>query len=169
WKFYVNRFLRIYSIYWASLAATLMAVLVYGPRGAGARGHAPGLEPSADLSVELASDWADSNTRWRGDFRFNPPVWSLDIELPVLPSRSIHFVHDDSPAAMVCGPAGGVRDGERVLVLPPSRSFEHRPLSFGVVSIFFAGMGFTCHLPCRGWRSGKRRSLSDFGHSCCSH
>jgi peptidoglycan/LPS O-acetylase OafA/YrhL len=55
-KFYVNRFLRIYPIYWASLAVTLLAVIVYGP-----------------ALMEHATT--------PGDLSRVRPAWTLDIEL----------------------------------------------------------------------------------------
>ena len=81
WKFYVNRFLRIYPIYWLSLAVTLLCVLIYGPTlMEHARTLADLSRPGTYLSNVLLLGL--NQTRfWGGDFRFNPPAWTLDVEL----------------------------------------------------------------------------------------
>jgi peptidoglycan/LPS O-acetylase OafA/YrhL len=80
-KFYVNRFLRIYPIYWASLAVTLLAVLIYGPT---LMEHATTLEDLSRVRTYLSNILLvglNQTRMWGGDFRFNPPAWTLDVEL----------------------------------------------------------------------------------------
>jgi peptidoglycan/LPS O-acetylase OafA/YrhL len=80
-KFYLNRFLRVYPIYWASLAVTLLAVLVYGPT---LMEHATTFEDLSRARTYISNVLllALNQTRfWGGDFRFNPPAWTLDVEL----------------------------------------------------------------------------------------
>jgi peptidoglycan/LPS O-acetylase OafA/YrhL len=80
-KFYVNRFLRIYPIYWASLVITLLAVLVYGP-ALMEHASAPGELGRASTYLSNILLIGLNQTRiWGGDFRFNPPAWTLDVEL----------------------------------------------------------------------------------------
>ena len=80
-KYYLNRFLRIYPIYWASLAVTLLAVLVYGPT---LMEHATTFDDLSRARTYLSNVLllGLNQTRfWGGDFRFNPPAWTLDVEL----------------------------------------------------------------------------------------
>jgi peptidoglycan/LPS O-acetylase OafA/YrhL len=80
-KFYVNRFLRIYPIYWASLLVTLLAVLAYGPTF---MEHANTLEELRHARTYLSNVLLlglNQTRAWGGDFRFNPPAWTLDVEL----------------------------------------------------------------------------------------
>jgi peptidoglycan/LPS O-acetylase OafA/YrhL len=80
-KFYVNRFLRIYPIYWASLAITLLAVLHYGPT---LLEHATTFEDLHRIRTYLSNALLlglNQARLWGGDFRFNPPAWTLDVEL----------------------------------------------------------------------------------------
>jgi peptidoglycan/LPS O-acetylase OafA/YrhL len=80
-KFYLNRFLRIYPIYWASLAVTLLAVLVYGPK---LMEHATTVEDLSSPRTYLSNVLLlglNQTRLWGGDFRFNPPAWTLDVEL----------------------------------------------------------------------------------------
>jgi peptidoglycan/LPS O-acetylase OafA/YrhL len=80
-KFYVNRFLRIYPIYWASLAVTLLAVLAYGPT---LMEHATTLQDLTQVRTYLSNALLlglNQTRAWGGDFRFNPPAWTLDVEL----------------------------------------------------------------------------------------
>ena len=80
-KFYVNRFLRIYPIYWASLSVTLLAVLAYGPT---LMEHATTLEDLTQIRTYLSNALLlglNQTRAWGGDFRFNPPAWTLDVEL----------------------------------------------------------------------------------------
>jgi peptidoglycan/LPS O-acetylase OafA/YrhL len=80
-KFYVNRFLRIYPIYWASLAVTMLAVLFYGPT---LLEHATAFGDLSRIGTYLSNVLllGLNQTRiWGGDFRFNPPAWTLDVEL----------------------------------------------------------------------------------------
>jgi peptidoglycan/LPS O-acetylase OafA/YrhL len=80
-KFYVNRFLRIYPIYWASLAVTLLAVIVYGPA---LMEHATTPGDLSRVRTYLANVLLlglNQTRLWHGDLRFNPPAWTLDIEL----------------------------------------------------------------------------------------
>jgi peptidoglycan/LPS O-acetylase OafA/YrhL len=80
-KFYVNRFLRIYPIYWASLAVTLLAVLAYGPT---LMEHATTLRDLTQVRTYLSNALLlglNQTRAWGGDFRFNPPAWTLDVEL----------------------------------------------------------------------------------------
>jgi peptidoglycan/LPS O-acetylase OafA/YrhL len=80
-KFYVNRFLRIYPIYWLSLAVTLLAVRFYGPTlMEHATTHEELTHPSTYLSNLLLLG-LNQTKAWGGDFRFNPPAWTLDVEL----------------------------------------------------------------------------------------
>lgn len=80
-KFYVNRFLRIYPIYWASLAVTLLAVIAYGPS---LMEHATTLQDLTRVRTYLSNALLlglNQTRAWGGDFRFNPPAWTLDVEL----------------------------------------------------------------------------------------
>ncbi len=80
-KFYVNRFLRIYPIYWSSLAVTLLAVLAYGPT---LLEHAASLQDLSRAQTYLSNVLLvglNQTRSWGGDFRFNPPAWTLDVEL----------------------------------------------------------------------------------------
>jgi peptidoglycan/LPS O-acetylase OafA/YrhL len=80
-KFYVNRFLRIFPIYWASLLLTLLAVLAYGPT---LMEHANTLEDLRHTRTYLSNLLLlglNQTRAWGGDFRFNPPAWTLDVEL----------------------------------------------------------------------------------------
>jgi peptidoglycan/LPS O-acetylase OafA/YrhL len=80
-KFYVNRFLRIYPIYWASLALTLLAVLHYGPT---LMEHATTYDALSQVRTYLSNILLlglNQTRAWGGDFRFNPPAWTLDVEL----------------------------------------------------------------------------------------
>jgi peptidoglycan/LPS O-acetylase OafA/YrhL len=96
-KFYVNRFLRIYPIYWASLAMTLLAVLHYGPA---LLEHASTLEELSRARTYLSNLLLlglNQTHGWGGDFRFNPPAWTLDVELqyyilvPLILSVTVYY------------------------------------------------------------------------------
>ncbi|HEY2682937.1 MAG TPA: acyltransferase [Steroidobacteraceae bacterium] len=80
-KFYANRFLRIFPIYWLSLGLTLLAVFAYGPM---LMEHAtsPGeLHQVRTYASNLLLLGLNQTHLWHGDFRFNPPAWTLDVEL----------------------------------------------------------------------------------------
>jgi peptidoglycan/LPS O-acetylase OafA/YrhL len=80
-KFYLNRFLRIYPIYWASLCVTLLAVLIYGPT---LMEHATTIEDLRRARTYVSNILLlglNQTRMWGGDFRFNPPAWTLDTEL----------------------------------------------------------------------------------------
>jgi peptidoglycan/LPS O-acetylase OafA/YrhL len=110
-KFYVNRFLRIYPIYWASLAITLLAVLHYGPT---LLEHATTLEDLSRTRTYLSNVLLlglNQTRSWGGDFRFNPPAWTLDVELqyyilvPLILSLSIYFRRSVTVALAALGVA----------------------------------------------------------------
>ena len=80
-KFYANRFLRIYPIYWASLAVTMIAVFFCGTP---LLEHATAPGDLGRIGTHLSNLLllGLNQTRiWGGDFRFNPPAWTLDVEL----------------------------------------------------------------------------------------
>jgi peptidoglycan/LPS O-acetylase OafA/YrhL len=80
-KFYLNRIMRIYPLYWASLAVTLLAVAFIGPS---LLEHAATItdlhRPRTYLQNVLLLGLNQTGV-WGDDFRFNPPAWTLDVEL----------------------------------------------------------------------------------------
>jgi peptidoglycan/LPS O-acetylase OafA/YrhL len=80
-KFYLNRFLRIYPIYWTSLVVTLLAVLVYGPALMEHATTTEDLSRARTYVSNLLLLGLNQTRMWGGDFRFNPPAWTLDTEL----------------------------------------------------------------------------------------
>jgi peptidoglycan/LPS O-acetylase OafA/YrhL len=80
-RFYLNRFLRIYPIYWAALVATLLAVGFYGP---GLLEHAASVTDLERVRTYLQNVLLlglNQTFVWGGDFRLDPPAWTLDVEL----------------------------------------------------------------------------------------
>lgn len=82
WKFYLNRFTRIYPIYWASLLLVVIQPLIFSIL----KGQPLVISNNSDLSFSI---WLQNilliglnqSTLWGNYFRFNNPAWTLDIEL----------------------------------------------------------------------------------------
>lgn len=96
-RFYINRFLRIYPIYWISLAAILLGKFLVGQGVLG--GHALRHEfsnPTVYIQ-NFALLGINQSALWGSDLLFNVPAWSLDVELqyyllvPIIVLLAIRF------------------------------------------------------------------------------
>ena len=76
-KFYWNRILRLYPIYWASLFCILgLQLAVYFVRG-----FSNWQASAASYAQNFLLIGLNQSTAWGGYLRFNNPAWSLDVEL----------------------------------------------------------------------------------------
>jgi peptidoglycan/LPS O-acetylase OafA/YrhL len=76
-KFYWNRILRLYPIYWASLFCILGLQLA----GYLIRGYSNWQANALSYAQNFLLLGLNQSTLWGGDLRFNNPAWSLDVEL----------------------------------------------------------------------------------------
>lgn len=73
-NYLINRFLRIYPIYWFSLGFVLLAIVVVGREAEYDFGIASLLQNFLLLGL-------NQDQFWRGDIKYIGPAWTLDIEL----------------------------------------------------------------------------------------
>lgn len=77
-RFYLNRFLRIFPVYWASLCLFLaFAFAAYARHGT----INPALKHWPTYAQNVLLLGLNETRLWGGYFRFNNPAWSLDVEL----------------------------------------------------------------------------------------
>jgi peptidoglycan/LPS O-acetylase OafA/YrhL len=141
-RFYLNRFLRIYPIYWAALILTLFAVAAYGVTFLE---HSTGVGPSGGLLAFLQNALLlglNQTQIWGGDFRFDPPAWTLDIELQyyaLVPALMLLTARSRIWAAAALAVLSAV---SLYLFFRPTGSY---PLDRSLLSwsfLFFLGYGF---------------------------
>lgn len=76
-KFYWNRILRLYPIYWTSL----FCILGLQVAGYFLRGYSNWQVNVTSYVQNFLLLGLNQSTLWGSDFRFNNPAWSLDVEL----------------------------------------------------------------------------------------
>ena len=77
-KFYINRILRIFPIYWASILTVLIMFWINLIRG---KALDPSLYKIPTYIQNFLLIGLNQSKVWGGYYRFNNPAWTLDIEL----------------------------------------------------------------------------------------